>query len=341
MAGQDRSATHDLIERLRQEPYAFDFFQAVRRLEAADPSRPRVGKADRTSEDPIRFGQEASLAFAPSTISRITGGGSESPDVPVRMLVHFLGMLGPNGPLPIHISEYAYDRELNSRDATIPRFLDVFNHRMISLLYRAWTVGHQTVSFDRPGDDRFGNYVLSLAGYGAPSLQHRDRVSDLAKQHFAGRLVIQTRNPEGLAAIIAGYFGVDCVVEEYVGRWMNLPDDAVCRLGADPASGSLGKTCIVGSRVWDVIQSFRLRLGPMDLAAYERFLPTGKSFGRLTDWIRNYCGHEFFWDCRLVLRREEVPAVCLGRSGRLGWTTWLNSSPPERDADDLVLRPPA
>ncbi len=341
MAGEHRAATHDLIERLRQSPHAFDFFQAVRRLEAADPARPRVGRADRIAEDPIRFGQEASLAFAPSTISRITGADPVAPDSPARMLVYFLGMLGPNGPMPIHITEYAHDRELNSRDETIPRFFDVFNHRMISLFYRAWTVGHQTVSFDRPDDDRFANYVLSLAGYGTPSLQRRDRVSDLAKSHFAGRLVIQTRNPEGLESIVAGYFGVGCTLEEYVGRWMSLPPDATCQLGSDPASGTLGKTCIVGSRFWDVLQSFRLRLGPMGIEDFERFLPIGKSFGRLTDWIKNYCGQEFIWDCRLILRREEVPAVCLGKAGRLGWTTWLNTKPPESDADDLVLRPTA
>ncbi|MBX3366331.1 MAG: type VI secretion system baseplate subunit TssG [Phycisphaeraceae bacterium] len=338
MAGDDRETTHDLIERLCQTPHAFDFLQAVRRLEAAHAERPRVGRSDRISEDPVRFGQEASLAFPPSTISRVVKPDGDHTVSSPRMLVHFMGLLGPNGPLPLHVTEYAHDRELNSRDQTLSRFLDIFNHRMISLMYRAWSVGHQAVSFDRPDEDPFGNYVLSLAGYGTPSLQDRDRVSDLAKQHFAGRLAIQTRNPEGLAAIISSYFGVRCSIEEYVGRWMDLPTDAVCVLGADPASGTLGKTCIVGSRTWDVLQSFRIRLGPMGLADYERFLPFGKSFGRLYDWVLNYSGREFCWDCRLILKREEVPAVRLGSSGRLGWTTWLNTNPPERDADDLVLK---
>lgn len=373
MASEDRSKTHALIERLRAEPYRFGFFTAVRMLEAADPSRPRVGNSDRIAEDAIRFGQEASLAFAPSTLVGVIGGthheagskpkpdGAQAPQVaptphtggggmgsnaprtpaesPPRLIVNFLGLLGANGPLPLHLTEYARDRERNHQDPTLVRFLDIFNHRMISLFYRAWAVGHQAVSYDRPDEDRFGFYVSSLAGYGERSLSGRDRVPDVAKRHHAPRLVIQTRNPEGLEAIISSYFGLPCVLEEFVGRWMPIPSEGICRLGESRASGTLGQTCIVGSRVWDVLQTFRLRIGPMGLADMLRFLPVGTSFPRLRDWVRSYCGYEFRWEAMLILKREEIPQTRLGQSGMLGWTTWLHSRPPETDAEDVILRP--
>lgn len=373
MASEDRSKTHALIELLRAEPHRFGFFTAVRMLEAADPSRPRVGNSDRIAEDAIRFGQEASLAFAPSTLVGVVGGthqeagprskpdAAQAPEVtprphsgggdmglngsripsesPPRLIVNFLGLLGANGPLPLHLTEYARDRQRNHQDPTLVRFLDIFNHRMLSLFYRAWAVGHQAVSYDRPDEDRFGFYVSSLAGYGERSLSGRDQVPDIAKRHHAPRLVIQTRNPEGLEAIISSYFGLPCVLEEFVGRWMPIPSEGICRLGESRASGTLGQTCIVGSRVWDVLQTFRLRIGPMGLADMLRFLPVGTSFPRLRDWVRSYCGYEFRWEAMLILKREEIPQTRLGQSGMLGWTTWLHSRPPEADAEDVILRP--
>ena len=97
---------------------------------------------------------------------------------------------------------------------------------------------------------------------------------------------------------------------------------------------------IVGERFWDCQLSFRIQFGPMTLADYERMLPDGKAFQRLKYWILNYCGHHFFWDVQLVLKKEEVPEVSLGKSGRLGWTSWMKTKPFTSDAGDLILNPP-
>ena len=70
-------------------------------------------------------------------------------------------------------------------------------------------------------------------------------------------------------------------------------------------------------------------------------LPCSAAFQRLKYWILNYCGEHFFWDAQFVLRAGEVPDVVLGKSGRLGWTTWLKTKPLPHDADDLILNPPA
>ena len=78
-------------------------------------------------------------------------------------------------------------------------------------------------------------------------------------------------------------------------------------------------------------------MGPMGLADFQRFLPGSDSLRRLVDWVRNYIGDELLWDVNLVLRKEEVPPLALGEGSRLGWTTWLNSQPPEHDADELKL----
>jgi len=332
---------HDLTER----PHEFDFYQAVRRLECARADLPRVGGSHRLADDAVRFCQEPSLAFSPSNVWAMKPPVAKGPAVP-RLFVNFLGLLGPNGPMPLHLTEYARDRERNHADPTLARFLDIFNHRLISLFYRAWACNQKTVSLDRGSDARFATFIAGLFGAGMETLLDRDSIDDHAKRFYSGRLVSQPRNAEGLRAIIQDYFGVPTELVEFVGQWMPLPADSRCRLGESRSTGMLGSTAIVGASMWECQQKFRVRLGPLPMQDYVRMLPTGESLGRLKDWVRNYIGDELTWDLQLVLLAHHVPPIQLGAhalqgsgQGRLGWTTWLSTEQPSRDPDDLVLRP--
>lgn len=341
MADPDRNATYALILRLMEKPFAYDFFAAVRRIECARHPTRRVGASRRLRDDAIRFGQEPSLAFAPSTIRAYSPGRNGAAD---RMTVNFMGLFGPNGPLPLHLTEYARDRMRNSRDTTLVAFCDIFHHRMIALFYRAWAINQPAVSFDRvaddPDSDRFGFYLSSLIGLCERTLRRRDAVPDIAKLHFAGRLAHQTKPPEGLAAIIADYFRVPCEIEEFVGHWIDIPEGDRFRMTRGGEIGRLGESAVIGSRVWDCSQRFRIRIGPLSIEQYTRLLPSGRSFARLVGWVRNYVGYEYLWDALLVLKKEEVPPTQVGGGAMLGWTTWLKTQPFRRDAEDLVLRAP-
>ncbi len=346
MAGEDRSAPHPVTDRagaasngselaaaLRERPWELDFFQAVRRLECIRPGSVPLGSSSRLADDPVRFGQEPSLAFAPSTVA---GWTEREAGVP-RFTVHFFGLLGPNGPMPLHMTEYARDRVINAQDSTLARFLDIFHHRMIGLFYRAWALNQKTVSHERAESDRFSAYIASLFGLGMESLCDRDAVPDTGKLFHAGYLACHTRNAAGLRGLLENYFGISVRVMEFVGRWMEVPAEARCRVGAPTAR--LGATAIVGARIWECQQRFRVRFGPMRLAQYERLLPGGTSLARLTSWIALYAGPELQWEAQLVLRAAEVPSCRLGQAGRLGWTTWIRSGPTTTDRGDLVLHP--
>jgi len=334
------AARESLAFQMHEEPWRFSFYQAARRLECGYQNLPRIGASQKPGDDAVRFCQEPSLAFPPSTVAAFD---MAAPDRPARMYVNFLGMLGPNGPLPLHITEYARQRMAADKDPTLARFLDVMNHRLVSLFYRAWAVNQQTVSFDRSdrgggaGGDRFAMYIASLFGLGMENLRDRDAAPDPAKLHYSGRFVDHTRCAEGLQALVQDYFGIQTDLIQFVGQWIDLPPDSRCKLGESRDTGVLGSTAIVGSRIWQCQYKFRLRLGPMTFAEYERLLPGGRSLQRLVAWVRNYLGQEMAWDVQLVLRKEEVPACQMGKVGRLGWSTWMKSRPTPRDAEDLIL----
>jgi type VI secretion system protein ImpH len=328
----------EFLQTLEREPYRYPFYEALRRLECLYRDEPRFGKAPRLADDPIRLAQEPSLAFAPASLAKFDGGGGERPP---RLSVFLFGLFGPNGPLPLHLTEYARGRLRNDGDPTFSRFADLFHHRLLCLFYRAWADAQPTVSFDRPDRDRFAYRVGSLFGLGLASLRDRDAMPDLARLHYAGLLSSQTRNAAGLRAMLEDFFDLPVEVEQFVGRWVELPEKFQLKLGHSPETGSLGRTTTVGVRIWDRQQKFRVVVGPLRLADYERMLPGGESLDRLVSVVRNYAGDEWIWDANLVLRREEVPPLRLGGPARLGLTTWLEGEQLDRDPADLYLNPMA
>ena len=338
MAGEDRTASSvvSLYRRLQQEPYKYGFYQALRQIECSFPDKARIGSSIKPGEDPVRFAQEPSMAFAPSTLSSFT---LSKAGLPPRLNVLFFGLFGPNGPLPLHLTEYARDRLRNADDPTFARFADMFHHRMLSLFYRSWAETQPTVSLDRPEADYFSETVGSLIGFGIASMRDRDAMPDFAKLHFAGHLSAQTRNAEGLLAVLSRYFSVPVRLEQFVGEWLDMPQRSQMRLGESPLTGMLGQNTTLGSRAWECQQKFRLSFGPLDMEDYQRLLPGGTSLTALIAIVRNYVGDEFDWDAHLILKKECVQPAKLGEFGQLGWTCWMTEQPPDHDVGELYLDP--
>lgn len=340
MADQDRAAAYALIERLRSEPWRFDFFQAMRLIECLNDDRPRLGKSIKAQDDPVRLGQSVEMDFAPSALSSWQEGEDGRPD---RLSVRFLGLFGPNGPLPLHLTEYAHDRAHNHADPTLARFADIFHHRMLCLFYRAWAEVQPTVHYDRSlkggEEDQFSQYLGSLFGLGMPSLRHRDAMPDKAKLLFAGHLACQNRHADGLAAMIGVFFGLPVRIDEFVGEWMAISVHEQTRLGMHEQAGQLGLSTVVGARVFGCQHKFRILLGPLTMAHYRSLLPGQDSLTELVAVVRNYLGDELNWDVNLILRGEEIPSLRLDGQAQLGWTTWLGRQELREDADDLTLDP--
>ena len=327
----------DVERQLGDAGAAMDFFQALRLLENAHPDKPRIGASLRPRDDAVRFGRDPSLGFEPGAVAGFTPATGEAK---ARLAVNFVGMFGANGPLPLHLTEYARDRARNHGDHTLVAFLDVFHHRMVSLFYRARAAADPAVSLDRPDSDRFADYVGSLFGIGAPAMHGRDEIGDFAKLHFAGLMANQRRPAAGLVTILRAYFKLPVELEQFVGHWMRIPLDGQTRIGMEDRGNRLGTSAVLGKKVWDCQHKFRLVIGPLDYDDYERMLPGGASMTRLVDWVKNYAGTVLDWDVRLVLKRPEVPPLKLG-SQKLGWTTYLASGPAARDARQLLINPTA
>jgi type VI secretion system protein ImpH len=357
--------------RLFREGYGFDFFQAVRLLHWLQPQRPGVGRAGPPGVEPVRFRARASLAFPPSAVHEVTGPDSPAP---VVVLVQaFLGLTGPSGALPRHYTERLTRLEREGRGPerfALRDWLDLFNHRLTALFYRAWEKYRFYLHYERGGPDRaepdaFTQALLSLVGLGTPGLRRRLRVSaarpgggpggrptvaavdDLALLRCAGLLAHRPRSAAGLQALLADHYGFGVRVLQFQGQWLRLEPPSMTRLGDEGGNNRLGVNALAGDQVWDVQSKFRLQLGPLDLATFNAFLPEpsdapgGNAFFLLTHLARFYAGPALDFDVQLVLRADEVPE-CRLPSGddtgpALGWNAWLRTGPFADDADDAVF----
>lgn len=329
-------ATLEFLRALSDEPYQYGLFSTLRRLECAAAPSPRLGQSVKPSEDCVRLGQEPTLAFAPTQLAKFehTGRGKAP-----RLSVYAPGLFGPNGPLPVHLTEYVRERMRNNSDNTLWRFVDIFHHRMLSLFYRAWANSEPAVSADRQDDDRFTRYAASLIGMGLDSLKGRDALPDHARLHYVGHFARQARSPKGLVGALQDYFEVGAQLEQFVGEWLQVPHAARWRLGEARRDAGLGLGTTIGGAVWGCQHKFRIIIGPVDFATFQRFLPGSESSNRLVALVRSFCGDEFDWDVQLVLKKDEVPTLQLGKQGLLGRTSWLNVENRSSDVFDTRLHP--
>jgi len=315
MASDERKKTGDLsrFNALKKNPEKYHIFQALRLIEAAYADKPRLGRSRRPKQDAVRLKQRIDMAFASSTVARFVPQ-DEKTGAPGELAQYMFGLFGPNGPLPLHFTEYAYNRQRSFRDPTFKAFGDMFHHRMLSLFYRAYASGEPTSSFDRKGEvDPFAQKVAAFAGLRGAALSDRDAMPDLAKLRYAGRLAHGARNEEGLLALISGFFGAPASMESFVGTWLELDPKDTWELGNPHKPAKLGQSCSIGSKVWTRQAKFRFRVGPVGLADYKRLLPGGDSLKRLKALVNNYMGEAMMWDMNLVLKAGEAEPAMLAK----------------------------
>jgi type VI secretion system protein ImpH len=331
-------AQRQLERRLFSEPYLFEFFQAVRLLEKMTRGSRPVGREGPPSLEPVRLGAHPSLAFPASQIQALEPAREGAPP---RMVVNFMGLFGPLGVLPLYYTQAVIESE-RARDTAPRDFLDLFNHRLLSLFYQAWEKYRVAVQYERGGGARFSHYLLDLIGLGTKGLQRRQAVADEALIYYAGLLGQRPRSAQALQQLLEDYFGVPVAIEQFAGAWFPIERGNQCWLEerADP-SEQLAWGAVVGDEVFDEQSRARVRLGPLTLTQYRDFLPTGTAYRPLRALLR-FFSDEVDFEVQLVLKREEVPRCELGAEADaapvLGWVTWMKTVSMTRDPDDTVLR---
>jgi type VI secretion system protein ImpH len=338
MATPRGRAVAPLEQVLFEEPYRFDFFQAVRLLARLDPDRAPVGSGGAPGREWVRFDARLSLAFPPSSVHALEPAGAEGE--PPAMTVAFLGLVGPSGVLPRVYTELLMERR-RAGDRTPAAFLGIFEHRAVSLFYRAWEKHHFVAARERGGRDPLTDCVFDLIGLGRGPLRDRHEFPDDALQFYAGLFAQRHRPAVALEALLRDYFEVPVTVQQFAGRWLMLAPGDRSKVGAAGEHNGLGVSTVLGQKVWDEQGMIRVRLGPLTFEEFLAHQPDGPSSLPLAQMVRLFVDSELDVQLQLVLRAEEVPACRLtpspGSGPRLGRYAWLKSKDFDHDVDDAVF----
>lgn len=314
-------------EKLRAEPHRFDLFAVLRELERSTPHKPRIGDSKMPAEDVVVLGQDPFLDFPASNLSSYEEPPSRIPRIKTR----FLGFFGPQGALPLNMTLEAH-QWISQRDPSFARFTDIIANRFQQLFYRAWADARPLAQHERPAADRFFAYVGSMAGIGTEPYRNRDTVSDIAKVGFAALIGAQVKSVTRLRQVLHAVFRVKVEIVERIGSWLVFDPSDRMTLGL--AASSLGEDTFLGVRSYSINDKFRIRISTNNLEQYRKFLPGGRLSEQLADLVFFYIGHRFDFDIELGLRADHAPAVELGRSGELGWTSWI--APTRKEGPEIV-----
>ena len=327
----------ELTKEIAADAPSFQFFQAVTLLQRLRSEMRRVGEFSSPANEALRFRVNPRLAFPASEIQKLDVAGAG----PSEMTVNFMGLTGPSGALPYVYSEKILE-QIRAKDTSLASFFDIFNHRAISLFYRAWQKSHFPVDYGAGNRDRFTQYLLDLLGLGTAGLRDRQEIEDEALLHYVSLIGMQSRSAVALEQVLADYFDVPVEIQQFTGAWYGLDAETQCAMtDEESASRQLGGGAVVGDFVWDRQARVRIRLGPLTIEKYNDFLPGGEAHKALRAILRFFTNQTLDFEVQLVLERSQAPVVELGSDSkypaRLGWVSWAKTRAMDHDPDDTIL----
>lgn len=322
---------------LAEDACSFEFFQAVALLERILADRRAVGCFSSPEQEAVHFRANPRLGFPASEIQEL----KLHDEGPAEMMVNFMGLTGASGVLPHPYSELVLER-LRVKDRGMAAFLDIFNHRAVSLFYRAWQRSRFAVNYGAGARDLFTHYLRDLLGIGTAGLSERQEVEDEGLIHYVGLAAMQGRSAIALEQILTDYFEVPVSIEQFTGAWYPLDMSTQCAMNeSESISCEVGGGAVVGDAVWDRQGRTRIRIGPLTMEQYSDFLPQARAYEALRAITRFFSNDTIDFEVQLVLDRREVPGVELdlsaNRPARLGWVSWTATRPMTADPDDAIL----
>jgi type VI secretion system protein ImpH len=326
-----------LAELLVEDACSFEFFQAVTLLQRLSEKMRPVGHFSSPGDEAIRFRVNQRLGFPASEIQKL----ETKKDAPAEMTVNFMGMTGPMGVLPYTYSELILERA-RAKDFSLAAFLDIFNHRAISMFYRAWQKFRFPVTYAAGSRDLFSQYLLDLVGLGTGGLRDRQEIEDEALLHYVSLVAMQARSAEALQQLLIDYFEVPVEIHQFTGAWYGLDKSTQCMMmETESPSTQVGAGAVVGDAVWDRQGQVRIRIGPLSMERYNDFLPQGSAYTALRAITRFFSNQCLDFEVQLVLDRSQVPDIRLDLDSkspaRLGWVSWAKTAPLGVDPDDTIL----
>jgi type VI secretion system protein ImpH len=332
MARPHRQSTPTVKDVLLNEPYRFEFHQAIKLLEYLHPHAAPFGETANIHDEVVTVKSRVyleSLASDIYSLENVSFGSKASSYEPPILNVNFMGIAGIQGPLPFPYTEMIIQRARNE-DLSLKDFLDIFNHRLISILHRIRKQYLLSLNTHSPEKTDIATGLRAFLGIDQDALQNRLHVPDRSLLDYAGVYWARPHSAAGLESILERYFHIPIRLKKCVGRWRAIENSQQTQIGRKGQWQQLGRGAALGTRVWDQANHFSLHLGPLTQDQLDIFLPMGGGYKRLIDLTRLYVGP--LMDFSITYVPEHPPSTHLAKKSYLGWRSWLGTKLKSGDA---------
>lgn len=319
------------ISELRNNLNKYNLLSLLRRVEVSEEFTGNLlGETFTPAEEPVRLSQYPSLAFCPKNIESI-----KELDHALNIIINEIGLLGSNSPLPLHLIEFIFQRKHQYGDSAWSDFVNMLQHRLITLFYRSWKNAQSVISLENKSSDKFSTYLSSMVGFaGIDRSSNNVHVDYYSKLYFMGYYLQRNQSADNLETLLSQYFKVPIKIIENIGTWYKLSENERTRLSKNNRH-KLKDGLIIGKRIYDAQSKFRIKIGPLSLNEFESFFKGGTNSKRLTEWVTLYVGQEYEWDVQLILAKPSIPKFNLKSQRRLGLTTWMGCV--NQDVEDVII----
>ncbi len=307
----------DFLRSAADDAKRHGIYGLLRAAEARAHGLPRIGDSRLPAQNIVDLAQVPSMAFPGSTLEAITVEGGRA-----RVEGYWLGLTGPMGPLPLHLTEFAHYERRYSKVRPFGGFLDLLAGRMLQFFYRAWADSNPAASADRPGDDRFASYLAALTG-ATDGATAKSAFPANARLYYAG-LYASRRSAAAIQDAIADLAGVEVRLVEYIPLLRDIEREDQTRLGK--GFNTLGVDAVSGSRTHTVSDAFRIVVRIKSFREYEAFMPGGPKFDIIAEALDSFAPSHLEWDLELEAEESALRPTTLNGRARLGWTSWMTPS---------------
>jgi type VI secretion system protein ImpH len=334
MAGPDRTQTPDLTGQfLQQQDLArAGLFATVRQLEARATDKPLLGKAKKPSDSIVDLAQEPVMNFTARTLHDASYVHNRW-----RLRGYWFGLTGPMGPLPIHLTEFAFYERLYAKKHPFADWLDVLSGRMLQLFYRAWADTQPVAHADRLDDNRLAFWIEALSG-SAEGARADSLFSRLARTHYAP-LFAGKRSATAIEDSLSHLLGQPVRVQEYIPKWREFEPEDRSRLGASYCR--LGDDLVLGAACFSASEAFRVIVRAGSYRDYLSLMPGGERFQVAAEAIEAFKPSHLEWDLTVEIDDADAPAAKLDGRVRLGWTGWMKRPSPPRKVNRKGVAAPS
>ncbi len=328
-AGADMEANvAEFVQEAAKVDFAsFNFYQLIELLLTLTELDPEDTDWERHCE--VIFQSNPSLGFAASDVSALV----QREDGRLEIETTFLGLTGAQSPLPGYLLE-----EILTEDETGVRrlFLDFFNNRLITLVYRIWRKYRYYVRFQEGASDKFSAQLFALVGLADPDLRGETPINWCKMLSYAGMLAGRSRSPQVVSGIIAHCFDIEEVeIRQWVSRRVDIRPEQQMKLGMN--NMNLGVNTVIGQWVADCNGKFILVLKGLSQQRYRDFLPTGKEYLPLCKLVEFVLREQMAYDLELHLEDGATSSLILDKNREipLGWSTFLGE---ERHMQSITIQ---